>query len=74
MSDQQYNFERAIATVVVGLQRQGDVYMRKVYTTVDVIGEVGGLFVGLYLLMYFFMFVYTSRWFKLDLIESQFKY
>ena len=70
MSDQQYNYERAIATVVVGLQRQGDVYLRKVYTPVDLIGEVGGLSVGLYLLMHFSMLVYTSRWFKLELIES----
>ena len=30
--------------------------------------------VGLYLLMYFWMLVYTKRWFKLDLIESEYKY
>ena len=38
MSDQQYNFERALATVEVSLQRKGDVYLRKVYTVADLVG------------------------------------
>ena len=73
MESEQYNMQNAILTVKIGLMKRGDVYHRRVYTIFDLISAFGGLTVGLIALQQLLMVVYSKRWFKLALTESEFK-
>ena len=62
-----------ILTVKVGLMKKGDIYIRRAYSAFDLISAFGGLAVGIFLILQMGMVVYSRRWFKLALTQSEFR-
>ena len=69
-----YEYHSSLFTIVIYLDHEEKLYKREVYSTLSMVGDIGGLFDGLFLITGFLLRWYSRSMFEMDFVKALFKF